>query len=44
MLSGIAYEEMLFFDDEHRNIADVSTLGKANKTIYNTITSQYLLI
>ncbi|BFZ19592.1 hypothetical protein BsWGS_22630 [Bradybaena similaris] len=25
--SGIPYMDMLFFDDEHRNIADVSTLG-----------------
>ncbi|XP_059153435.1 magnesium-dependent phosphatase 1-like isoform X2 [Physella acuta] len=29
VMSGIAYEEMLFFDDEHRNIADVSSLGVA---------------
>ncbi|GFO05901.1 Magnesium-dependent phosphatase 1 [Plakobranchus ocellatus] len=25
--SGIPYEDMIFFDDEHRNIHDVSTLG-----------------
>ncbi len=25
--SGIAYDEMLFFDDEHRNIRDVENLG-----------------
>ncbi|CAL1538651.1 unnamed protein product [Lymnaea stagnalis] len=25
--SGVAYEDMLFFDDEHRNIVDVSSLG-----------------
>ncbi|GFR82625.1 magnesium-dependent phosphatase 1 [Elysia marginata] len=25
--SGIAYEDMIFFDDEHRNIHDVSSLG-----------------
>jgi len=26
-LSGIPYEDMLFYDDEHRNIVDVSSLG-----------------
>ncbi|KAK0042929.1 magnesium-dependent phosphatase 1-like isoform X1 [Biomphalaria pfeifferi] len=26
-LSGVPYEEMLFYDDEHRNILDVSSLG-----------------
>ncbi|POM62221.1 Magnesium-dependent phosphatase-1 [Phytophthora palmivora] len=30
--SGVAYEDMLFFDDEYRNIQDVSRLG---------VTSQY---
>ena len=25
--SGIDYSEMLFFDDEHRNIRDMSTVG-----------------
>ncbi|XP_005091247.1 magnesium-dependent phosphatase 1 [Aplysia californica] len=25
--SGIPYEDMIFFDDEHRNIVDVSSLG-----------------
>ncbi|OWA55706.1 putative Magnesium-dependent phosphatase 1 [Hypsibius exemplaris] len=25
--SGIAYSEMLFFDDEHRNIRDMSAVG-----------------
>ncbi|KAH9507753.1 Magnesium-dependent phosphatase 1 [Bulinus truncatus] len=28
-LSGIPYSEMLFYDDEHRNIVDVSSLGVA---------------
>ena len=27
-VSGIAYTDMLFFDDEERNIHDVSRLGK----------------
>ena len=25
--SGIPFDEMLFFDDEHRNIVDISKLG-----------------
>ena len=25
--SGVAYTEMLFFDDEERNIRDIKTLG-----------------
>jgi hypothetical protein len=32
--TGIAYKDMLFFDDEHRNIRDVSRLGKFPTTIY----------
>jgi magnesium-dependent phosphatase 1 len=31
--SGIAYEDMLFFDDEHRNIVDVFTLGVTCKLV-----------
>lgn len=26
-LSGLPYQEMLFFDDEYRNIRDVGSLG-----------------
>ncbi|XP_064460331.1 magnesium-dependent phosphatase 1-like isoform X2 [Ornithodoros turicata] len=30
--SGIPYKDMLFFDDEHRNIRDVSKLGTSHSS------------
>ena len=26
--SGFSYDEMLFFDDDYRNIADISRIGQ----------------
>ncbi len=44
--SRIPYNEMVFFDDEHRNIVDVSTLGvqciHVNKGINKTLVSKFL--
>lgn len=38
--SGIAYEDMLFFDDERRNITEVSTLGVTCTHIVDCMTDQ----
>jgi len=32
-VSGVAYEDMIFFDDEYRNIKDVSSLGVTCKFV-----------
>lgn len=29
--SGFEYEDMIFFDDEHRNVVEVEQLGKSLK-------------
>lgn len=36
--SQVSYEDMLFFDDEHRNIRDVSTLGVHAILVTNGVT------
>ena len=46
--SGVSYKDMLFFDDEERNIRDISTLGVTCVLIdedvgldYNTLQSGF---
>ena len=36
--SGVDYSDMLFFDDEYRNIRDISTLGEL-EILHRTCTS-----
>ncbi|XP_076846250.1 magnesium-dependent phosphatase 1 [Brachyhypopomus gauderio] len=38
--SGVPYSEMMFFDDEHRNITDVSRLGVHCVLVHNGVTSK----
>jgi magnesium-dependent phosphatase 1 len=38
--SGIPYSQMVFFDDEHRNIADVSSMGITSEWVQQGISRQ----
>jgi len=38
--SGISFSQMVFFDDEQRNIVDVNTLGVTTEWVQNGITRQ----
>ncbi|RUS84945.1 hypothetical protein EGW08_007307 [Elysia chlorotica] len=40
--SGIPYEDMIFFDDEHRNIHDVSSLGVTCILVEDGVTKECL--
>ena len=40
--SGIDYHEMVFFDDEHRNIADISKLGVTCVLVKEGLSAKYL--
>ena len=42
--SGFSYDEMLFFDDEYRNIVDITKIGKyltKGGPPYEPISSEY---
>lgn len=41
-LSGVRFQDMLFFDDEHRNINDISRLSVTCTLVSNGMTMKLL--